>query len=460
MPDYDGVIIGAGPGGYVAAIRAAQLGLKVALVERDELGGICLNWGCIPSKALLRNAEIVNLVRGSQEFGISFSDVHFDFAKAIDRSRQVVKRLTGGVAALMRKNKIETIKGTGVLRGPTSVEVAEAGRTLTSRSIVLATGSRPKTLPMLPVDGTTVMTSREALEARSLPSSVLIIGGGATGCEFAYLYRAYGSEVTLVEVLPHLLPQEDLEVSQHLERAFQKQGVMVLTEAKVVAAKQDGKGVVVTVETAQGGRRIECAAVLVAVGVRGNAEGLELEQVGVQVEGGFVQVNGQLQTTVPGVYAIGDLTGKMLLAHVASAQGVAVAEQMAGRETPPLDYHSMPRAVYCHPQVASWGFTEAEARQTGQEVKVGRFPFSANGKALALGAADGFVKVVVDASSGALLGAHLVGPEVTELVAELSLSRLLEATTAEVGFLVHSHPTLSEAVKEAALAARGEALHI
>ena len=460
MADYDLIVVGAGPGGYVAAIRAAQLGLKTAVVERDELGGICLNWGCIPSKALLRNAEIVSLFRRASEFGVSCDNLSFDFGVAIDRSREVVGRLTRGVGLLFRKNKVEHLKGEAVLRGGTSLEVKGTGQTLTADHILLATGARARSLPTLPLDGSTVMTSREALERKDVPGSVVIVGGGATGCEFAYLYNAYGAQVTVVELLPHLLPNEDEEVSQQLERSFTEQGMTLMTGAKVTGMTLKGDQAQVAVETSEGQQTVDCDRVLVAVGVQGNIEDLGLEEAGVVTERGFITVDDEMRTSVPTISAIGDVTGKMLLAHVASAQGVMVAERLAGKESPPMDYQLMPRAVYCKPQVASWGLTEGQAKEAGLQVKIGRFPFSANGKALGLAEAEGFVKVIVDEAYGEILGTHLIGAEVTESLAELSLARLLEGTAQEVGWLVHAHPTLSEVVKEAALAARGEAIHI
>ncbi|MBI4336749.1 MAG: dihydrolipoyl dehydrogenase [Chloroflexi bacterium] len=460
MADYDVVILGAGPGGYVAAIRAAQLGLKTAVVERDEVGGICLNWGCIPSKALLRSAEVVSLLRNAQAWGVSCTIQGVDFSKAVDRSRQVVGRLTRGVDFLLRRHKVEVVKGDAYLEGNQKVVLRGDGRVLNARNIVVATGARARSLPVLPVDGESVITSREALALKALPTSIAIVGGGATGCEFAYLYNTYSVQVTLVELLPHLLPNEDAEVSQHLERAFQKQGIKVLTGAKVTGLNKAAGQLGLQVETAQGTQQVACQKVLVAVGVQANTENLGLEQAGVKLDRGFISIGPQMNTAAPGIYAIGDVTGKLLLAHVASAQGVAAVETIAGRETRPLDYGVMPRAVYCHPQVASWGLTEQQARDAGHQIKVGKFPFSANGKALALGEADGFVKVVVDQQYSELLGVHLIGPEVTELLGELSLAHLLEGTAHELGWLVHAHPTLSEALKEAALAALDEAIHI
>lgn len=459
MADYDLAVIGAGPGGYVAAIRAAQLGLSTVLIERDRVGGICANWGCIPSKALLRNAEVVSLFRRASEFGITYDNLHLDFGHAIERSRKVVEQLTKGVEFLLRKNKVTTVRGTAALRGGGRVAIRESGQEVQAKAIILATGARNRTLPVLPIGGRTVVSSREALELKDLPTSIAIIGGGATGCEFASVYAAYGVQVSIVELLPHLLPKEDTEISEAVERAFQQQGIHVMTGTRVTGARSEGK-VTLSLQGASGAQELAVDRVLVAVGIQGNVEEMGLNEAGVTVEKGWVKVDEEMRTTAPNVYAIGDVTGRLPLAHVASAQGVAVVERLAGRTVPPLNERLMPRAVYCHPQVASWGLTESEARGAGLAVRTGVFPFSANGKALALGEGHGFVKVVVDERSGALLGAHLVGPEVTELLAELSMARMLEATTREVGWLVHAHPTLSEAIKEAALAATGEAIHL
>lgn len=460
MADYDLVILGAGPGGYVAAIRASQLGMTVAVVERDVVGGICLNWGCIPSKALLRNAEVLGLVRQAEEFGISFDNLRYDFGKAIDRSRQVVQHLTGGVDMLLRKNKVEQIKGTGVLKDGGTVEIKETGQTVSADNSIVATGARERDVPGLTVDRRVVITSREALELREVPSSVAIVGGGATAAEFACIYRTYGAEVTIVELMPRLIPNEDEEISSLLEGAFRKQGIKSLTGARVDdIAIQDNRARV-SVSNGMESAVIDCDKVLVAVGVRGNVEGLGLEETGVETERGFIVIDERMQTSVPGVYAIGDVTGKMALAHVASAQGVTAVESIAGLDPPQLDYGQMPRAIYCKPQVASLGLTEAQAREQGHSVKIGKFPFAASGKALAMGEPDGVVKLVVDAEIGEVLGAHMIGPEVTELLGELALTRVLEATTAELGWLVHPHPTVSEMLKEAALAAEGQAVHI
>ena len=460
MADYDVVVLGAGPGGYVAAIRAGQLGMKVAVVERDEVGGICLNWGCIPSKALLRNAEVLNLVRDAKTFGISFDNLQYDFGAAIDRSRQVVKRLTGGVDLLLKKNKVDQIKGSGVLKDSKTVEIAGAGRVVSADSVIIATGARDREFPSLPVDREVVITSREALELRDVPPRVVIVGGGATGAEFAHIYRSYGAEVTIIELLSRLIPQEDEEISAQLERAFRKQGIAAMTGAGVQGiAVADGKAGV-TVSSGGSESVIECDRVLVAVGVQGNIDGIGLDSAGVETERGFVVIDDEMKTNVPGIYAIGDVTGKMLLAHVASAQGVTVVESLAGLSPANLDYGLMPRAIYCRPQVASFGLTEAQAREQGFAVKIGKFPFAASGKALALGETDGMVKLVVDAEVGEVLGAHMIGSEVTELLGELALTRLLEGTTTELGWLVHPHPTISEVVKEAALASEGQAIHI
>ena len=443
----------------MAAIRAGQLGLKTAVVERGEVGGVCLNWGCIPSKALLRNAEVLGLFKRAADFGISVDNLKYDFSAAIDRSRKVVDRLTRGVSFLLKKNKVEYISGTGVLKDANTVEV-EGGDTLTTDNVIIATGARFRELPTLPVDGNVVITSREALELREVPLRVVIVGGGATGVEFAYLYRTYGAQVTLVELLPRLVPLEDEEISAELEKALEKQGINSMTGSKVDSVQVDGSTAKVTVSGEAGETEIECDKVLVAVGAQGNVEGIGLEELGVETERGFITIDDSMATNVPGVYAIGDVTGKLLLAHVASAQGVMAVETIAGLEPMKLDYDLMPKATYCRPQVASFGLTEAQATERGYTVKAGKFPLIASGKALALDETEGMIKLVVDAELGDVLGAHMIGTEVTELLGEVSLARMLESTTKELGWLVHPHPTISETLKEAALASDGEAIHI
>ncbi len=460
LADYDVVIVGSGPGGYVAGIRAGQLGMKAAVVERDALGGICLNWGCIPSKALLRNAEVLSLIRNAEEYGIGIQTVIPDFGKAIDRSRQVVGRLTRGIATLLRKNNVEHVHGTAVLTGTDAVEIADDGRTLSAENVIIATGAKQRQIPSLPIDFQTVITSREALELRDVPRRVVIVGGGATGCEFAYVWRTYGAEVTIVELLPRLAPNEDEEISEQLERAFRRQGIEVLTGTAVQGISVDGEFAKVSVAVDDESSVIDCDKVLVAVGVQGNVDGIGLESAGVKTNGGFIPVDESMQTNVPRIYAIGDVTGKLLLAHVASAQAVTAIEHIAGLDPQPLDYGQMPRAIYCRPQVASFGLTEAQAREAGYTIKIGRFPMAASGKALAMNEAEGVVKLVVDAEIGEILGGHMIGAEVTEILGELVMTRLLEATTTELGWLVHPHPTISETIKEAALAAEGEAVHI
>jgi dihydrolipoamide dehydrogenase len=458
--EYDLVVVGAGPGGYVAAIRAAQLGLSTVVVERDELGGVCLNWGCIPSKSLLKNAEILSLIHRGEEFGFYFDNLRVDYAKAIDRSRGVVDRNTKGIAFLLRKNKVEHIKGEASLRDSHTLEIAPEGRVIRAKNVILATGARARSIPALPIDGERVMTSRHALELKQLPSSVIIVGAGATGMEFAYLYNAYGVKVTVVELLPRVVPNEDEEISHELERALSREGITFMTGAGVTEMTRIEGGSRLKVESSNRVTEIEGEKVLVAIGVQANTEDLGLNGLGVATERGFIQVDDNMGTNVPGIYAIGDVTGKLLLAHVASAQGVMAAETISGAESQPLDYVNMPRATYCIPQVASFGLTEQQAREQGYGVKVGKFPFQASGKAVAIAETAGTVKLVVDDKYGELLGAHLIGPEVTELLAELSMARLLEGTTHELGWMVYSHPTLSEAVKEAALAAEGRAVHV
>ena len=458
MADYDLIIIGSGPGGYVAGIRAGQLGLRTAVVEQEDLGGVCLNWGCIPSKALIRNAEVLNLFQDAERFGISYDNLQYDFGAAVDRSRQVVKRLTTGVASLLKKNNVDHITGTGVLRDPNTVAID--GEPLSTENVIVATGARFRDIPALPIDEEVVITSRQALETREVPETVVIVGGGATGAEFAYIYRAYGARVIVVEMLPHLVPLEDEDVSRQLERSFKKQGIEAMTGSQVERVDVSGGKATVTVSDGDNSTEIECDKVLVAVGTEGNVTEIGLEEVGVKTERGFITIDDRMQTNVPGVYAIGDVTGKLLLAHVASAQGVAAVETIAGQEPPALDYDRMPRAVYCHPQVASIGITEAQAKERGHEVKTGRFPLIASGKALALGETDGMVKVVTDSELGEILGVHMVGAEVTELLGEVSMSQYLEGTSVELGLAVHPHPSISEAIKEAALASDGQAIHI
>ena len=461
MADYDVVVIGAGPGGYVAAIRAGQLGMSAAVIEDDNVGGVCLNWGCIPSKALLRNAEVLDLVKEADKYGITTGEISYDYGKAIDRSRQVVRRLTGGVGSLLRKNNVEHISGRGALRGGGTVSIDGAERAISADHIIVATGARARHIPNIPVDGETVLTSREAIVLREVPDRVVIVGGGAIGAEFADIYHSYGAEVTIVEMLPRLVPLEDEEISQHLERAFRQRGIGYKTGAMVKSVVVNAGVTTVTITDADGAdSEIECDKVLVAIGVQGNSDGIGLETAGVNIERGFIPVDDKMQTNVPGVYAIGDVTGKLPLAHVASAQGVTAVEAIAGMNPMPLDYTLMPRATYCRPQIASFGLTEQQAADSGYSYNVGRFPMAASGKALAMGETSGMVKLVVDNEVGELLGAHLIGPEATELLGEVGLSRLLEGTTTELGWLVHPHPTISETIKEAALAAEGEAIHI
>ena len=453
-------MLGSGPGGYVAAIRAGQLGMKTAIIERDAVGGVCLNWGCIPSKALLRNAEVVNLFKHAHEFGVAVDGIEPDFSSAIDRSRQVVTKLTGGVGFLLKKNKVEVIEGVGALVDKNTVQLGKDGQTLSTDKIIIATGARQRDLPSLPIDGRVVITSRHALELREVPKRVVIVGAGATGAEFAYLYRTYGAEVTLVELMPRLVPNEDEEVSQQLQRSFSRQGIKAMVETEVKNVEVHGSSATLKLSGPKGESELECDKVLVAVGVQGNSDTIGLDKAGVEVERSFVKIDDSMRTNMDNIYAVGDVTGKLLLAHVASAQGVTAVETMAGLNPPALDYGLMPKATYCKPQIASFGLTEKQAQDAGLSIKIGKFPFTASGKALAMGETEGFIKLVVDTEIGEILGAHMIGAEVTELLGEVSLARLLEGTTTEVGWLVHPHPTISEALKEAALAANGEAIHV
>ncbi len=463
MADFEILVIGAGPGGYVAAIRSAQLGFSTAIVERETVGGICLNWGCIPSKSLLRNAEVLNLVKDAEKFGISFDNLSYDFGKAIDRSRQVVRRLTTGVGYLLKKNNVEHIVGSATFVDAHTIQIGTAtgeNRTVSAENIIIATGARQREIPTLPIDHNVVITSRDALEMREIPNRVVVIGGGATGAEFSHVYRSYGSEVTIVELMDRIVPNEDQEISEVLDKSFRDQGIESRTSASVEAIEINGD--IATVKISENGNNsvIECDKVLVAVGVQGNTDGIGLEQVGVATDRTFITVGENLETNVSSVYAIGDVTGRMLLAHVASAQAVTAIEYIAGLNPPQIDYSLMPRAIYCKPQVASFGLTESQARDQGINIKVGKFPFTASGKAIALGETDGMVKLVVDEEIGEIIGAHMIGAEVTELLGELSITKMLEGTATELGWLVHPHPTISEMIKEAALDTVGEAIHV
>ncbi|MBI4771630.1 MAG: dihydrolipoyl dehydrogenase [Chloroflexi bacterium] len=452
--DYDVLIIGAGPAGYVCAIRAAQLGQKAAVVDREWLGGVCLNVGCIPSKSLLKNAEVADTLRNrGKEFGFSFENLQLDYGAAVKRSRQVSERLVKGVQFLMKKNKIDVHMGTAKLTGAATVEVAGAdgsARTLTAQNIVIATGARPMMIPGVQLDGKKVTTYREAILQETRPARAVIVGAGAIGVEFATVWNAYGSEVTIVEMLPQLLPNEDEEIGKELAKAFTKSGIRVKTGTKVEAIDASGEGVKVQVSGPGGEETLEADQVLVAIGFRPNSEGLGLEAPGVAIERGFIKVDAGLRTSVPGIYAIGDVTGELMLAHAGSAQGIVCAETIAGHPTVELNYEMMPKATYCHPQVASFGMTEAKARERGFDVKVAKFNFQANGKALGLGDYAGWVKIIADKQYGELLGAHLIGPEVTELLPELTLAQMMELTGEEIARNVHAHPSLSEVLMEAA----------
>jgi dihydrolipoamide dehydrogenase len=465
MKEYDVVVIGAGPGGYVAAIRSAQLGLKTAIVEKRFLGGVCLNIGCIPSKSLLRNADVAHTLRErGKEFGFSFDNLELDFSAAYDRSRKVSQRLVRGVNFLMKKNKIDVHMGAAKLTAKDTVQVTPdegEAETLKAKDIIIATGSHPFVIPGVELDGEKVVDYEAAILREELPDSVVIIGGGAIGVEFATIWSGYGVDVTIVEMLDHLLPLEDEAVSKEIEKAYKKRGIKVMTGTKVQSVSATKSGSKVTVEGKDGEETLEADLTLVAIGFRPNTAGLGLEDVGVKLtERGHIDIDERMATNVDGIWAIGDVTGKLLLAHVAQAMGVVAAESIAGVETVTLDYDMMPRATYCSPQTASFGYTEAEAKEKGYDVAVGEFPFMPNGKALALGDKEGFVKIVTDKQYGEVLGAQLVGPDVSELLPELTLAQRFELTAHEIGRNVHAHPTLSEALMEAAEGALGKAIHI
>ncbi len=465
MKEYDVVVIGAGPGGYVAAIRSSQLGLKTAIVEKRWLGGVCLNVGCIPSKALIKNAEVAHTLRErGREFGFSFDNLELDYKVAYERSRKVSDRLVRGVGFLMKKNNIDVHMGAAKLTAKDTVEVTpEEGEkeTLKAKNIIIATGSHPFTVPGVDLDGEKVVDYEDAILRKELPESVVIIGGGAIGVEFATIWNGYGVDVTIVEMLDHLLPTEDESVAAEIEKAYKKRKINVMTKSKVKIVETNDKGTKVTVETKDGEEVIEAELTLAAIGFKPNSNGLGLEEIGVTLDKrGFIEIDEKMATSVKGIYAIGDVTGKLLLAHVAQAMGVVAAENIAGVETVTLDYNMMPRATYSYPQTASFGYTEAKAKEQGYDVAVGEFPFQPNGKALGLGDYQGFVKVVTDKKYGELLGAQMVGPEVSELLPELTLAQRFELTAHEIGRNVHAHPTLTEAIMEAAEQALGKAIHI
>ncbi|MEO9533054.1 MAG: dihydrolipoyl dehydrogenase [Crocinitomicaceae bacterium] len=461
---YDIIVVGSGPGGYVAAIRASQLGLKVAVVEKAELGGICLNWGCIPTKALLKSANVFEYISHSEDYGITVKDSKADFEAIVKRSRGVADKMSGGVQFLMKKNKIDVINGFGKVKAGKVVEVTDDKGKATdhtaAKGIILATGARSRSLPSLPQDGKKIIGYREAMTLPKMPKSMVVVGSGAIGVEFAYFYKTMGVDVTIVEYMPTIVPVEDEEVSKQLERSFKKQKMKIMTNSSVESVDTSGKGCKVKVKTKKGEEIIDCDIVLSAVGIETNIEGIGLESVGIATDKGKVLVNDFYQTNIPGYYAIGDITPGPALAHVASAEGIICVEKIAGMHVEALDYGNIPGCTYCSPEVASVGMTEAAAKEAGYEVKVGKFPFSASGKASAAGANDGFVKLVFDAKYGELLGGHMIGMNVTEMVAELVAVRKLETTGHELIKTVHPHPTLSEAVMEAAAAAYDEVIHL
>jgi len=463
--NYDVVVIGAGPGGYVAAIRAAQLGQKTAIVDKQWLGGVCLNVGCIPSKALLKNAEVAHTLRErGKEFGFSFENLKLDYGVAVKRSRQLSDRLVKGVGFLMKKNNIAVHMGTAKLTAKDAIAVTDKDGKVTelkAKNIIVATGATSAVPGAWKVDGEKVVTYHEAILQEKMPKSVIVIGAGAIGMEFTTIWNAYGVEVTIVEMLPHVLPLEDEEAAAEVAKACTKRGVKILVGHKVESVETTHSGAKVTVSSGGQTKVLEADQALVAIGFWPNSKGLGLEEVGVKLsERGFIEIDEKMQTNVPGIWAIGDVTGKLMLAHVGSAMGIVCAENIAGAETVKLDYEMMPRATYCSPQVASFGMTEAQAKERGFAVKVGRFPFQANGKALGLGDYAGWAKLVVDEKYGEILGATLVGPEVTELLPELTLAHMLELTPHEIARNVHAHPTLSEVLMEAAHGAEGQAIHI
>lgn len=464
--EYDLIVLGGGPGGYVAAIRAGQLKLKTAIIDKDNLGGVCLNWGCIPTKSLLKNAEMYdNLNNHASDFGISFSDLKFDFTKIIKRSRDISDRITKNVEMLVKKNKVERYRGYGKLTSRNTIDILDkdgkVAETVTAKHIIIATGASPRILPNIPVDYKNIITSTEAMSLPEQPKELIIIGAGAIGIEFAYFYSVLGTKVTVIEMLDNILPIEDKEVSELLEKNFKKRGITIHTKTSVEKAEVKGKKVEVTINRNGEKSVISADKVLSAIGVSGNISGFGLEELGVEIYKNHIKVDKTTyKTNIEGIYAIGDVIGPPWLAHVASAEGIHCVEVIAGHHPVPVDYDNIPGCTYCQPQVASIGMTEQKAREAGYELKIGKFPFMASGKAFAIGEREGFVKLIFDAKYNELLGAHIIGSEATELIAELGLARSLEATGETIIKTVHAHPTLSESIMEAAANAYGESIHI
>ena len=461
--NFDIIIIGSGPGGYVAAIRASQLGFKTAIVEKESLGGICLNWGCIPTKALLKSAQVFEYIQHASDFGISINDYKLNFTDVINRSRDTASNMSKGINFLMKKNKITVINGFAKLDSNKTVKVIDDNKKETSYSakhIIISTGARSRQLPNLKQNGKNIIGYREALSLNTLPKSMIIVGSGAIGVEFAYFYNAMGSEVTLVEYLPEIVPNEDIDVSKELEKNLKKKGVKILTESSIDKIEEKNKGITATIKTKKGENKLNADIILSAVGITPNIENIGLEGLKIATEGGRIIVDSYYQTNIPGYYAIGDVIPGPALAHVASAEGIICIEKIAGQNPEPIDYHNIPGCTYCSPEIASVGLTEATAKEKGYELKIGKFPFSASGKASAAGHKEGFVKIIYDAKYGELLGAHMIGYNVTEMIAEIVAAKKLETTAHEILKSVHPHPTMSEAVMEATAAAYGEVIHL
>ena len=461
--NYDVIVLGSGPGGYVTAIRASQLGMKTAVIEKESLGGVCLNWGCIPTKALLKSANVYEYINHAEDYGIKVSSHKADFSAVVKRSRSVAEKMSGGVQFLMKKNKIDVIMGTGKVKPGKTIEVTdEKGekKDYTAKNIIIATGARSRQLPNLEQDGKQILGYREAMVLPKMPKKMVIVGSGAIGVEFAYFYNAMGVDVTVVEYLPNIVPVEDIDVSKQLEKTFKKKGMNIMTNSSVEKVEKSSKGCEVHVKTKKGMETLNCDLVLSAVGIQPNIENIGLEETGIVVDAGKIVVNDYYETNIPGYYAIGDVVAGQALAHVASAEGITCVEKIAGQNPEPIDYNNIPGCTYCSPEIASVGMTEKAAKEAGYELKVGKFPFSASGKASAAGHNDGFIKLIFDAKYGELLGGHMIGANVTEMIAEIVALRKLETTGHELIKTVHPHPTMSEAVMEAAAAAYDEVIHI